>query len=52
MNADVLAIHVVDGIAVMTLGSGRRISIDQETSESMPKPVIAAISGTCLAGAF
>ena len=117
MDADVLTTRVVDGIAVITLGSARRIYIDQETSdalfealskcagdpdirvvivtgagpgsfvrhysipelirfaesvratgrewpearfidgpisvcESMPKPVIAAISGTCLAGAF
>ena len=117
MDADVLTTRVVDGIAVITLGTERRIYIDQETSdalfealskcagdpdirvvivtgaapgsfvrhysipklirfaesvratgrewpearfidgpisvcESMPKPVIAAISGTCLAGAF
>src|ERR1700676_744449 len=117
MDADVLTTRVVDGIAVITLGSARHIYIDQETSdalfevmnpapgdadirvvivtgaapgsfvrhysipelirfaesvrstgrewpearfidgpisvcESMPKPVIAAISGTCLAGAF
>ena len=117
MDADVLTTRVVDGIAVITLGTARRIYIDQETSdalfvalskcagdpdirvvivtgaasgsfarhysipelirfaesvratgrewpearfidgpisvcESMPKPVIAAISGTCLAGAF
>ena len=117
MDADVLTTRVVDGIAVLTLGTERRIYIDQETSdalfealskcagdpdirvvivtgtapgsfvrhysipelirfaesvratgrewpearfidgpisvcESMPKPVIAAISGTCLAGAF
>jgi enoyl-CoA hydratase len=117
MDADVLTTRVVDGIAVITLGTERRIYIDQETSdalfealskcagdpdirvvivtgaapgsfvrhysipelirfaesvratgrewpearfidgpaslcERMPKPVIAAISGTCLAGAF
>ena len=118
MNADVLTTRVADGIAVITLGSARRIYFDQEMSdaltealdefagdpdirvvivtggapgyfdrhfsipalidfaesvratgrewpekagfidramsvcESMPKPVIAAISGTCLAGAF
>jgi enoyl-CoA hydratase/carnithine racemase len=117
MDADVLTTRVVDGIAVITLGTPRRIYIDQETSdalyevlntcagdadirvvivtgaapgsfvrhysipelvrfaesvratgrewpearfidgpvsvcERMPKPVIAAISGTCLAGAF
>jgi enoyl-CoA hydratase len=117
MDANVLTTRVVDGIAVITLGTARRIYIDQETSdalfealnkcaddadirvvivtgagpgvfvrhysipeliglaesvratgrewpearfidgpislcESMPKPVIAAISGTCLAGAF
>jgi enoyl-CoA hydratase len=117
MNADVLTTHVADGIAVIALGSARRIYIDQETGdalfealtkcagdadirvvivtgagpghfvrhysipelisyaesvratggewpearfidgaisvcENMPKPVIAAISGTCLAGAF
>ena len=117
MDADVLTTRVVDGIAVITLGTERRIYIDQKTSdalfealskcagdpdirvvivtgaapgsfvrhysipelirfaesvratgrewpearfidgpisvcESMPKPVIAAISGTCLAGAF
>src|SRR5260370_22862862 len=117
MDADVLTTRVVDGIAVITLGSARRIYIDQETSdalfealnrcagdadirvvivtgagpgyfvrhysipeligfaesvratgrewpearfidgpisvcERMPKPVIAAISGTCLAAAF
>src|SRR5712671_4965620 len=117
MDADVLTTRVVDGIAVITLGTERRIYIDQETSdalfealskcagdpdirvvivtgaapgsfvrhysipelirfaesvratgrewpearfidgpisvcESMPKPVIAAISGTCLAGGF
>jgi enoyl-CoA hydratase len=117
MDAEVLTTRLVDGIAVITLGSARRIYIDQETSdalfetlsrcagdpdirvvivtgeapgsfvrhysipelirfaesvratgrewpearfidgpisvcESMPKPVIAAISGTCLAGAF
>src|SRR6202049_4859650 len=117
MDADVLTTRVADGIAVITLGTARRIYIDQETSdalfealntcagdadirvvivtgaapgsfvrhysipelirfaesvrasgrewpearfidgpisvcESMPKPVIAAISGTCLAGAF
>ena len=117
MDADVLTTRVADGIAVITLGTAKRIYIDQETSdalfevlkkyaddgdirvvivtgaapgsfvrhysipelirfaesvratgrewpearfidgpisvcESMPKPVIAAISGTCLAGAF
>jgi len=117
MDADVLTTRVADGIAVITLGTARRIYIDQETSdalfealdtcagdadirvvivtgaapgifvrhysipeligfaesvratgrewpearfidgpisvcERMPKPVIAAISGTCLAGAF
>src|SRR5579862_8335439 len=117
MDADVLKTRVVDGIAVIAVGSAKRIYIDQETSdalfealnkcaddadirvvivtgaapglfirhysipelvrfaesvrstgrewpearfidgpisvcESMPKPVIAAISGTCLAGAF
>src|SRR6202521_6408344 len=117
MDADVLTTRVADGIAVITLGSAKRIYIDQETSdalfealnkcagdagvrvvivtgaapgyfvrhysipelirfaesvratgrewaearfidrpisisESMPKPVIAAISGTCLDGAF
>jgi enoyl-CoA hydratase/carnithine racemase len=117
MDADVLRTRVVDGIAVIAVGSAERIYIDQETSdalfevlnkcagdadirvvivtgaapglfirhysipelvrfaesvratgrewpearfidgpisvcESMPKPVIAAISGTCLAGAF
>src|SRR6202165_5792550 len=117
MDADVLTTRVVDGIAVITLGTERRIYIDQKTSdalfealskcagdadirvvivtgagpgyfvrhysipeligfaesvratgrewpearfidgpisvcESMSKPVIAAISGTCLAGAF
>ena len=114
---DVLTTRVTDGIAVITLGTAKRIYIDQETSdplfealntcagdvdirvvivtgaapgmfvrhysipeligfaesvratgrewpearfidgpisvcERMPKPVIAAISGTCLAGAF
>jgi enoyl-CoA hydratase len=122
MNADVLTTTVVDGIAIITLGSARRIYFDQEMGdaltealdgfagdakvrvvvitggapgyfnrhfdvavliriaetlrasgrewpenatysrgffdkamalrESMPKPVIAAISGTALAGAF
>src|ERR1700680_1676452 len=122
MNVDVLTTRVADGIAVITLGSARRIYFDQEMGdaltealdgfagdpnvrvvivtggapgyfnrhfsipaliqmaesvrapgrqwpdnatynggffdkamalcESMPKPVIAAISGTCLAGAF
>src|SRR5438128_6629775 len=122
MNADVLATRVADGIAIITLGSARRIYFDQEMGdaltealdgfagdakvrvvvitggapgyfnrhfdvgvlidlaeslrasgrewpenatynggffdkamalcESMPKPVIAAISGTALAGAF
>jgi enoyl-CoA hydratase len=122
MNADVLTTRVADGIAVITLGSARRIYFDGEMGdaltealdqfagdanvrvvvvtggapgyfirhfiidalirladsirasgrewpenatynggffdkamalcESMPKPVIAAISGTCLAGAF
>src|SRR6478736_4953270 len=35
MNADVLTTHVVDGIAVITLGSARRIYIDQETSDAL-----------------
>jgi enoyl-CoA hydratase/carnithine racemase len=117
MDADVLTTRVADRIAVITLGTAKRIYIDQETSdalfealntcagdadirvvivtgaapgmfvrhysipeligfaesvratgrewpearfidgpisvcERMPKPVIAAISGTCLAGAF
>jgi enoyl-CoA hydratase len=122
MNADVLSTHVADGIAVITLGSARRIYFDEEMGdaltealdgfagdpniravivtggapgyfvrhytvaalislaeslrasgrewpenatynggfidkaialcESMPKPVIAAISGTALAGGF
>src|SRR5712671_3667571 len=122
MNADVLTTRVADGIAVITLGSPRRIYFDEEMGdaltealdrfagdadvrvvvvtggapgyfvrhfsitslvrlaeslrasgrewpenatynggffdkamalcESMPKPVIAAISGTCLAGGF
>jgi len=35
MNADVLTTQVVDGIAVITLGSARRIYIDQETSDAL-----------------
>ena len=117
MDAEFVTVKVTDGIATITLGTEKRIYIDQETSdalfaaltkcaadpdirvviiagagpgqfvrhysipalinfaesvratgrewpearfidgptsvcESMPKPVIAAISGTCLAGAF
>ena len=33
MDADVLTTRVVDGIAVITLGTERRIYIDQETSD-------------------
>src|SRR3989475_5830469 len=35
MQADVLTTRVVDGIAVITLGSARRIYIDQETSDAL-----------------
>ena len=37
MDADVLTTRVVDGIAVITLGTERRIYIDQETSEAERK---------------
>ena len=35
MDADVLTARVVDGIAVITLGTARRIDIDQETSDPL-----------------
>src|SRR5260221_12954765 len=35
MDADVLTTRVVDGIAVITLGTARRIYIDQETSDAL-----------------
>jgi len=35
MDTDVLTTRVVDGIAVITLGSSRRIYIDQETSDAL-----------------
>jgi hypothetical protein len=35
MDADVLKTHVADGIGVITLGSARRIYIDQETSDAL-----------------
>jgi enoyl-CoA hydratase len=35
MNAGVLTTHVADGIAVITLGTARRIYIDQETSDAL-----------------
>src|SRR5258708_1167930 len=35
MDADVLTTRVVDGIAVITLGTERRIYIDQETSDAL-----------------
>src|SRR6185295_16617713 len=65
MDAEFVTVKATDAIATITLGTEKRIYIDQETwpearfidgpisvCESMPKPVIAAISGTCLAGAF
>src|SRR5712672_1838867 len=35
MDVDVLTIRAVDGIAVITLGSARRIYIDQQTSDAL-----------------
>ena len=35
MDADVLTTHVADGIAVITLGTAKRIYIDQETSDAL-----------------
>jgi len=35
MNGEGLTTHVADGIAVITLGSTRRIYIDQETSDAL-----------------
>src|SRR5258707_14144413 len=35
MDADVLTTRVVDGIAVLTLGTERRIYIDQETVDAL-----------------
>src|SRR5258705_4759449 len=35
MDADVLTTRVVDGIAVITLGTERPIYIDQETSDAL-----------------
>jgi enoyl-CoA hydratase/carnithine racemase len=35
MNADVVTTHVADGIAVITLGNARRMSIDQEMSDAL-----------------
>src|ERR1700693_3930770 len=35
MDADVLTTRVADGIAVITLGTARRIYIDQETSDAL-----------------
>jgi enoyl-CoA hydratase/carnithine racemase len=35
MNADVLTTSVADGIAVITLGSARRIYFDEETGDAL-----------------
>ena len=35
MNADVLTTRVADGIAVITLGSARRIYFDQEMGDAL-----------------
>ena len=35
MNADVLTTRVADGIAVITLGSARRIYFDQEIGDAL-----------------
>jgi enoyl-CoA hydratase/carnithine racemase len=35
MNADVLTTRVADGIAVITLGSARRIFFDQEMGDAL-----------------
>src|SRR6201988_2100084 len=35
MDADILTTRVVDGIAVITLGTAKRIYIDQETSDAL-----------------
>ena len=35
MDADVLKTRVVDGIAVIAVGSAKRIYIDQETSDAL-----------------
>jgi enoyl-CoA hydratase/carnithine racemase len=55
MDASVLTTTVENAIAVITLGSSRRIYFFDRAialCESMSKPVVVAISGTCLAGGF
>ena len=44
MNADVLATRVADGIAVITLGSARRIYFDEEMGDALTE----ALSPTTL----
>ena len=36
MNADVLTTIVADGVAIITLGSARRIYVDEETGDALP----------------
>ena len=37
MNADVLTTRVADGIAVITLGSARRIYFDEEMGDALTR---------------
>ena len=44
MNADVLTTRVADGIAVITLGSARRIYFDEEMGDALTDALMFALS--------
>ena len=47
MNADILTTRVADGIAVITLGSARRIYFDEEMGDALTaNPSSAAVSAS------
>jgi len=52
MNGDVLRTRVVDGIAVITLGSARRIYFDEEMGDALTVALDGFAPGLCASRDF